>query len=67
MGDNQHEINETQKSESGSDQEQEIKLSEKGIRMAKIVGEYILMRYFFPGVTDKRKQTKLKDIFFDDM
>lgn len=32
-----------------------FKLSEKGIKMAESIGEWILMRHFFPDVKDRKK------------
>lgn len=44
--------------DSNSDEENEqdgIQLSEKGKRMAASIAEYMLMRYFFPEIRDRRK------------
>ena len=57
-------------SEDEGEKQQEAKghkLSEKGKRMAASVAEFLLMRYFFPGVKDKKKQQKAKDDFMIDM
>ena len=43
------------------------KLSAKGKRMAASVAEFLLMRYFFPDVKDKKKQQKAKEDFMIDM
>lgn len=53
-------------SERTREEEDEFKFSEKGKRMAASLAEYILMRYFFPGV-DRKKQQKHKDFYMEDM
>lgn len=35
--------------------------------MAKSIGEYMLMRYFFPGMKDKRKFAAMRHSFMNDM
>jgi hypothetical protein len=32
-----------------------FKLSEKGIKMAESIGEWLLMRHFFPDIKDRKK------------
>jgi hypothetical protein len=39
---------------------EKIQFSEKGMRMAKIVAEYLLMRYFFPELKERKKQALVK-------
>lgn len=53
-------------SERTQEEEDEFKFSDKGKRMAASLAEYILMRYFFPGV-DRKKQQKHKDFYLEDM
>jgi hypothetical protein len=41
--------------------------SAKGQRMAKAVAEYILLRYFFPSIKDRKKQRAISAQFILDM
>ena len=43
------------------------KFSEKGKRMAAVIAEYIMMRYFFPEIRDRRILTKKKQMYVADM
>ena len=44
-----------------------FKLSEKGIKMAESIGEWLLMRHFFPDIKDRKKQIMIKKLFALDM
>lgn len=60
---------------SGTDEDSDdikINLSEKGRRMAQIVAEYLLMRYFFPEMKKQsgpkmQKMNQIKTAFITDM
>ena len=41
--------------------------TDKGIKMANAIAEHLLTRYLFPGMTDKRKISLIKQAFMDDM
>ena len=41
--------------------------SQQGKKMAQSIGEFLLMRYFFPDVKNKKVQTKYKEDFVRDM
>ena len=41
--------------------------TEKGRRMARCIGDWILNRYFFPDIKDKKRITALKNMFNYDM
>jgi exonuclease III len=53
--------------ETEDNEESGHKLSEKGRRMAASIAEFLLMRYFFPGMKDRKKQQKAKEDFMVDM
>lgn len=42
-------------------------LTEKGKRMAASLAEYVMMRYFFPEIKDRRKQAVNRQNFMVDM
>lgn len=41
--------------------------TQRGVRMAASIGEFILMRYFFPEVRDRKKLARHHDDFHRDM
>lgn len=43
------------------------KLTAKGRRMAASIAEFILMRFYFPQMRDRKKQIYWKQQFFHDM
>jgi len=42
-------------------------MSEKGMRMAKSIAEFMFMRYFFPKMKDRKKFHRIKNEFVTDM
>ena len=47
--------------------EEKMVMSEKGQRMAKSIGQYLLNRYFFGDMKDLRKMNYIKSLFMEDM
>lgn len=52
-----------------SDDEEQpvVQFTERGRRMAAAIAEYVLMRYFFPGIKDRKKTAIFKQAFLSDM
>ena len=60
-------ITERRVTSDSEEDEKKHKFSEKGKRMAATIAEYIMMRYFFPDLKDRRILTKKKQMYIADM